>query len=103
ARAARFFGEQIFDHPRVTPAEEAVEIAKLLIKIVVSLRADLHDLDRNVRRLPNHLRQRPNLCIGSDPLAVLDSVLQKTPRDYPIGTSAGDYECAEAGALAALD
>src|SRR4030095_11221693 len=29
ARTVRFFGEQIFDHPRVTPTEEAVEIAKL--------------------------------------------------------------------------
>ena len=36
--------EQVFDHARVAPAEQAVEVAKLFVEIVIALGADQHDV-----------------------------------------------------------
>ena len=76
-RTIRPFREQVFDHARVSPAEQAVEVAELLVEIVVTLRTDEHDVERDARRLPDHLRQSANSRVGPDPFAVLDSVFQK--------------------------
>ena len=102
SRTIRAFREQVFDYPRVTPAEQAVEIAEFFVKIVVAFGSDLHDVERDARRLPNHLGERTDFRVRPDPLAVLDSVFQERPRDRAIGKYAGDHQRPEEIALSAF-
>ena len=40
ARAIGFLGQQVFDHARMTPAKQRVEITEFSIELVVFLRSD---------------------------------------------------------------
>lgn len=102
ARTIRPLGEQILDDAGVAPAEQAVEVAEFSIKLVVTLRADEHDIEGHARGLANQFRQRPDPRVRADAFAVLDSVFQKMPRDRAIGEHAGDDKWTEEVAFAAL-
>src|SRR4029453_2221811 len=101
-RAIGLFFQQIFDHARMSPPEQFVQIAELLVKLVVSLRTNQHRLDRTVRTLANGLSKRADPRIRADSLAVLYSGLEKFAGNFMVDINACNHQRSKKIALSAL-
>src|ERR1700731_229435 len=102
ARAVRFFGQQVFDHPGVTPGEQFVQIAEFLIQLVIFRWTNQHDFDQTHRILSNRICQRDNPGIRPDTVAVLHPGLNQFSRDPVVYIDARDHERSEKIALSAF-
>src|SRR5205085_8584271 len=56
ARATGVLTKQVFDHPRVAPGQELVQVPEFLVKLVVFCRSDQHNLNQAHRNFPNSVR-----------------------------------------------
>ena len=100
--AIRPLFQQLLNHRAVPPSQQPVQIARLPVKMVVALRPQAHDLICNTRRAPYHFRQRPDLRIGPDCLAVLHPRRDQFPRNLRIRINPRNHQRAEKIPLPAL-
>src|SRR5437667_9900983 len=86
----------------MSPSKQFVQVAKLLVKLVVFRRPDQDRVRQTEGLLPNSVRQSTNPRIGTNPLAVYDTAVQKFARDPPADVRTRDHEGPEKIALARL-
>src|ERR1043166_110605 len=84
------------------PTQQAVEVPKLFVEIIVTLRADCNRIANCPWRASDDLRQVADPFIRPNPFTVLDPGVQKLPRDFAIDVNARNHQRAEKISLAAL-
>ena len=101
-RALRHLFEQVLDHPGVSPSEQPVQVADLVVEAVVGLRRQVHHRILIARDLPDSLRQLQNLLRAFDQLGVATAKLTQLRAGFGVGVDSGDAQRPEEVPLAAL-
>ncbi len=91
---------QIFDHARMAPREQLVEVAEFLVELVISVRPYRDHGEHNARRSADDVREIANAFVAADAFAVLDAGGHQRSRDRRVGETTGDDERPEEIALA---
>ena len=101
ARAFRSQLAKVFDDPRVSPGEQAVEVANFEKKRIVAVGSDGDDALRR-SGLADGSREIADALVGGDAFAVGDPDLLELPREIAIHINSGDDERPKKVALAAF-
>src|SRR4029453_5690375 len=86
----------------MAPAEEAVEITKLFVELILAPRPDRTHTRRVPCNPPNFFRERINPRVRADSLAVLHTEIEKLACALPIGKHSRNHERSEEIALSAF-
>ena len=100
SRAVRSSRQQVFDHAGVAPTEQAVEITKLLVKLVVARRTNRNHIRCVARDAPNFFRQRMNPPVRADSFAILHAEVEELAGARPIDEYSRNHQRPEEIALA---
>lgn len=99
-RAVGPFLQKRFDDPGMSPCQQAIEVSKSTVKIIVALGTDADDFVGDAVDLPDGVSQGSDAGVGGDLLAVSDSGIHQVPGDRGVGVDPGNHERTEEIAFA---
>ena len=84
----------------MSPAQQAVQVPKLFVKLIVFLRTDSHRFNQRALSLTDRVGQGANPSVRADAFAVLYAAFHEFARDPAIDIHTRDHERPEEISLA---